>query len=252
VQNTGFTGNNAGTDLDLGQSSSYNITVQNNTYNNQHTQVINMVQSTSATGGTLTASIKNNTIGTQGAVDSGSAIGSGVRVANGAVNVNVTIDSNIIHEVPNGSGVDVEAQSYNLTANVKYKIVNNTVVKPTGTHQGLCGPANQTCPADQVFVLSDNNGGPNDNVCTVISGNTIYDPTSLQNANLTVPAAFHFALRDTGNALQLEGTQANATSQINATNTITNQTTAPYVIDENNGAGQTAIVPAGHCGSFPP
>src|SRR5262249_54774480 len=66
VQNNIVTGNNAGTDFDLGQSSSMTITVQNNTYTNQHTQVINFVQSMSATGGSLTALIKANTIGTPG------------------------------------------------------------------------------------------------------------------------------------------------------------------------------------------
>ena len=39
------------------------------------TQVINAVQSTSSTAGTLSLSVKSNTIGTQGTLDSGSQIG---------------------------------------------------------------------------------------------------------------------------------------------------------------------------------
>lgn len=88
-------------------------------------------------------------------------------------------------------------------------------------------------------------------MCTVISGNTVYDPTSLPNG--AGNAAFYFARRTgTTNLLQLEGTQANATSQITTTNTITNLTTPPGVIDEINFAGGgTTIVAAGTCGSFP-
>jgi len=40
------------------------------------------------------------------------------------------------------------------------------------------------------------------------------------------------------------------TSQITTTNTITNLTTPPGVIDENT-SGTVTIVPAGTCGSFP-
>ncbi|HYL72832.1 MAG TPA: DNRLRE domain-containing protein [Bryobacteraceae bacterium] len=251
IQNNTISGNNAGTDLDLGQASSMTVTVQNNTYNNQHTQVINMVQATAATAGSLTASIKNNIIGTQGTLDSGSAIGDGIRVANGAVNVSVTIDSNTIHEVPNAGGIDLGAQAYTQTGNVKYKVVNNTIVRPTGTNQSVCGPANTPCPNSQVFILSDSNAqGGFDHVCTVISGNTVWDPTSYSFG--AGQAAFYFARRtDAQNTLQLEGTQANVTNQINATNTITNQTTPPFVIDENT-SGTVTIVAAGTCGSFPP
>ena len=249
IQNNTISSNNAGTDLDLGQSSSYNITVQNNNFQNQHTQVINMVQSTGSTAGSLTALIKNNTIGTQGTLDSGSAIGSGIRVANGAVNVAVTIDSNQIREVPNASGIELGAQAYTVNGNVKYKIVNNTIPRPTGTNQAVCGPT-APCPLPSIFLLSDSNGvGGFDHLCTQISGNSAYDPSSW--ALGAGQSAFYFARRTSAsNTLQLEGTQANVTSQITTTNTITNLTTPPGVIDENT-SGTVTIVPAGTCGSFP-
>ncbi|WP_033408949.1 Ig-like domain-containing protein [Rudaea cellulosilytica] len=249
IQNNTISNNNAGTDLDLGQSSSYNITVQNNNFQNQHTQVINMVQSTGSTAGSLTALIKNNTIGTQGTLDSGSAIGSGIRVANGAVNVAVTIDSNQIREVPNASGIELGAQAYTVNGNVKYKIVNNTIPRPTGTNQAVCGPT-APCPLPSIFLLSDSNGvGGFDHLCTQISGNSAYDPSSW--ALGAGQSAFYFARRTSAsNTLQLEGTQANVTSQITTTNTITNLTTPPGVIDENT-SGTVTIVPAGTCGSFP-
>jgi hypothetical protein len=254
IQNNAVTNNNAGIDLDLSQSSSMTVTAQNNTLTGQHTQVINMVQSTSSTAGTLSATIRNNTIGSSGVLDSGSQIGSGIRVANGAVNVNVTIDSNTIREVPNASGIELGAQAYTVTGNVKYKIVNNVVTRPTGSNLAVCGGAPAPCPAQQVFVLSDSNGvGGFDHVCTVITGNTIYDPTSWPNG--AGQSAFYFARRTSAsNTLQLEGTQANARAQILFTNTITNPGPSPTssdVIDENT-SGTVAIVAAGTCGSFPP
>jgi hypothetical protein len=98
-------------------------------------------------------------------------------------------------------------------------------------------------------VLSDSNGvGGFDHVCTVITGNSAYDPTSWPAGG---EAAFYFARRTSAsNTLSLEGTQANVTSQIQSTNTITNLTAAG-VVDENT-SGTVTIVPAGTCGGFPP
>src|ERR1041384_6540970 len=249
IQNNTFTGNNAGTDLDVSNGSSLTATVQNNTFTNQHATVINMVQSTGATAGsTSTVSVKNNTIGIQGTKDSGSAIGSGIRLANGAVTISLTIDSNIIREVPNGRGITVENSAYAVNGNVKVKITNNTIARPSGTNQNIGCGANTPCPLASVFVLSDSNGlGGFDHVCTTISGNSAYDPTSFASGG---EAAFYFARRtSSSNTLQLEGTQANAKTQILATNTVTNFTSAD-VIDEGT-SGNVAIVSAGTCGTFP-
>ncbi|HEX3553996.1 MAG TPA: Ig-like domain-containing protein [Thermoanaerobaculia bacterium] len=249
VQSNTVTGNNAGMDFDLSQASSMTIVVQSNTITNSHTQALNLVTSTSATGGSMTATLRNNNIGTAGVNDSGSAIGNGIRVANGGLNVSLTIDGNIIREVPNGRGIDIEAQAYIPNLNLKAKIINNQIVRPSGTNQNIGCGANVPCPSASIFVLSDSNGlGGFDHVCTVITGNSAYDPTSWPAGG---EAAFYFARRTSAsNTLSLEGTQPNVTNQIQSTNTVTNLTSAG-VIDENT-SGTVAIVPAGTCGGFPP
>ncbi|HEY3567646.1 MAG TPA: Ig-like domain-containing protein [Thermoanaerobaculia bacterium] len=249
VQTNTVTSNNAGMDFDLSQAASMTVVVQGNTITGSHSQALNLVTSTSATGGSMTATLRNNNIGTAGVNDSGSAIGSGIRVANGGLNVSLTIDGNVIREVPNGRGIDVEAQAYASNLNLKAQIINNQVVRPSGTNQNIGCGANVPCPSASIFVLSDSNGlGGFDHVCTAISGNSAYDPTSWPAGG---EAAFYFARRTSAsNTLSLEGTQANVTNQILATNTVTNFTTTK-VIDENT-SGTVTIVPAGNCGGFPP
>ncbi len=241
------TGNNAGMDYDLSQASSMTVVVQSNTITTSYSQALNLVTSTSATGGAMTATLRANNIGAAGVLDSGSAIGNGIRIANGGVNVNLTIDSNVIHEVPNGRGIDVEPQAYTPNLNVKTKIVNNQIVRPTGTNQNIGCGANVPCPSASIFVLSDSNGGGFDSVCTTISGNSAYDPTSWPAGG---EGAFYFARRTSpSNTLNLEGTQANVTTQITTTNTITNGN-GNGVVDENT-SGPVTIVAVGTCGAFP-
>jgi Bacterial Ig domain len=248
VQSNTVSGNNAGMDFDLSQASSMTIVVQSNTITGSHSQALNLVTSTSATGGSMTATLRTNNIGTAGVNDSGSAIGNGIRVANGGINISLTIDGNIIREVPNGRGIDIEAQAYTPNLNLKAKIINNQIIRPSGTNQNIGCGANVPCPSASIFVLSDSNGlGGFDHVCTVITGNSAYDPTSWPAGG---EAAFYFARRTSAsNTLSLEGTQANVTSQIQSTNTVTNFTSAG-VFDEDT-SGTVAIVPAGTCGGFP-
>jgi len=244
--------NNAGMDFDLGQGSAMTLVVQNNTITNSHSQALNLVTSTSATAtASMNATLRGNNIGTAGTFDSGSAIGSGIRVANGGVNVALTIDSNIIREVPNGRGIDVEPQAYTPNLNLKAKIVNNQVIVPSGTNQNIGCGAGVPCPSASIFVLSDNNGLAGvDHACTVISGNTAYNPNTLPAGG---EAAYYLARRSTAsNTLSIEGTKANATTEINTTNTVTGGG-ANQIVDENNpGVGQSTVVATGTCGTFPP
>ncbi|HSE12945.1 MAG TPA: hypothetical protein VLB69_09945 [Rudaea sp.] len=250
VASNTVTGNNAGMDLDVGPSAgSMTVVVQNNTITGSHSQALNLVASTSNTGGALTASLLNNTIGTAAVLDSGSAIGNGIRVANGGVIVSLTIDGNQIREVPNGRGIDIEPQAYVQNLALKAKIVNNTIVRPTGTNQSVCG-AGVPCPEASIFVLSDNNAlGGFDNACTVITGNTAYDPTSYA---LGSEAAYYLARRTTtSNTLTLEGnTGLTPSANILGNNTVTNATLASF-IDEDAPARPTVVVAPGTCGTFP-
>jgi hypothetical protein len=253
IANNAFNGNNAGTDLDLSPTNTnMSVTVQNNTFNTQHTTAINLVAGTGVTGGTLSASIRGNTIGTQGVLDSGSAIGTGIRIANGGNNVFLTIDSNIIREVPNGRGIDVEPQAYGPNLTLKAKIINNQIVRPTGTNQNIGCGLNTPCPSASIFVLADNNPpmAGFSNGCTVITGNTAYDPTSYPAGG---EAAIYMARRTTtSNTLRLEGNTAQTPAQnILGTNTITNFTAANF-FDEGAPAMPVVVVAAGTCGAFPP
>jgi len=215
----------------------------------QDSQAINAFAATASTpGATLTGVISGNTVGTQGTVDSGSKIGSGIRViVKGGTAGAFTIDSNTISEVPNARGLDLEGlRTASGNGGAKFKVTNNTVARPTGTNQNIGCGANVPCPLASLWLTADNetNSG-NYTTCAVVSGNTMYDPTSwaaggeaayyLQENNFTGPATFN-----------LEGTQATPLAQVTSTNTVTNSASAPVTID-----GGVAVVAPGSCGSFP-
>jgi len=250
VQGNTVDGNNAGMDFDVSQAASMTVVAQTNIVTHSHSQAINSVASTSSTGGTLTVTIKNNNIGIAGDFDSGSAIGGGIRIANGGTNVNLTIDGNVIREVPNARGIDIEPQAYIPNLNVKVKIVNNTIVRPTGTNQSIGCGFHVPCPSASIFVLSDNNNvGGFDHVCMSISGNVAYDPTSWPSGG---EAAYYFARRTTtSNTMTLEGNTVLTPKQnILNNNMVTNFTAADFV-DEGAPTMPVIVVAVGACGGFP-
>jgi hypothetical protein len=254
IWNNSVSNNNAGIDLDLGQSSSMTVTVQTNNLNKQHTQVINLVQTTSATGGAMTAIVRGNTIGTQGVLDSGSEIGSGIRVANGGVSVSLTIDGNIIREVANADGIDVEPQAYVPNLTMRAKIVNNQIIKPTGTAQNIGCGAGVPCGFVSIFVLSDNNtqgGFAHDS--TIITNNIVTDPTSWSAGGA---GAIYFARRTTtSNTLTIEGnTGLTPRQNVIANNTITNPGPSPAssdFVDEGSPSMPVVVVAVGSTGPYP-
>ena len=253
VQNNTVSGNNAGMDFDLAQSSSMTIVVQSNTFNNQTFQSINLFSDTGSTVGTMTATLRTNTIGTLGVQDSGSkSNGNGIYIhLNGGKAGSITVDGNIIQEVPNASLLSVEYQAYAAGSTMKLKVINNQLKKPTaGTANGFCGPAATVCPSSTFAMFVDSNAAAKSTICTTISGNQVFDPTSGPNgAGL---AAFQLGVRTAGNAMNIEGTQANARQQIITTNTITNPGGSPSTSDVFVDSGTPAIVPVNNCGGFPP
>jgi hypothetical protein len=253
VQNNTVTANNAGMDFDLAQSSSMTIVVQSNTFTNQTFQSINLFSDTGSTSGTMTATLRTNTIGTLGVQDSGSKKnGNGIYIhLNGGKAGSITVDGNIIQEVPNASLLSVEYQAYAAGSTMKLKVINNQLKKPTaGTANGFCGPANTVCPSSTFAMFVDKNAAATSTICTTISSNQVFDPTSGPNgAGL---AAFQLGVRSAGNAMNIEGTQANARQQIITTNTITNPGGSPSTSDVFVDSGTPAIVPVNNCGGFPP
>jgi hypothetical protein len=252
VQSNTVSGNNAGMDFDLGQSSNMTFVAQSNTFTNQKFQSINLFSDTGSTTGTMTATLRTNTIGTAGVIDSGSTSnGNGIYIhLNGGKSGSITVDGNIINEVSNASPLSIEYQAYAAGSTMKVKVINNQLKKPTGTANGFCGPASQVCPSSTFAMFVDDNGGAKATICMAVSGNSVFDPTSGPNgAGL---AAFQLGVRTAGNALNIEGTQANARNQIITTNTITNPGPAPTTSDVFVDSGTPAIVPVGTCGAFPP
>jgi hypothetical protein len=157
------------------------------------------------------------------------------------------VDGNTIREVPNARGIDLQGLRTDSGAGgAKFRVVNNVVTRPTGTAQSIgCGVA-VPCPLASLAVVADNETASGDyTTCTVVSGNTMYDPTSW----LVGSEAAYFLQENTftgPSTLNLEGTQATPATQISTTNTVTNSTLAPVTVD-----GAVAVVAPGTCGSFP-
>ncbi|HKV41297.1 MAG TPA: Ig-like domain-containing protein, partial [Blastocatellia bacterium] len=255
-----FTNNNIGAEFDISQGAHLTFTMgtiaSGNVFNTQHNLNIVCGASSSNSGATMTGKIQNNTIGTQGTKDSGSAIGGGIRaLLVGPIAGTLRVDSNTIHEVPNGRGIDLEQDhDTNGSGGAKFEVTNNTIVKPTGTNQSVCG-AGQPCPSASIWISADNFVSTGSgSVCSVVTGNTAYDPTTF--AGFGGEAAYYLqANQFTGPSTHtLEGnTSLTPHANIAANNTVTNSASAPIIIDPNDLGGPNAVtvVTAGTCGVFP-
>ena len=248
VQNNTVRDNTIGMDLDLENAASMTVDVLTNTFNNHQSQVLNLFTSSTTTGGTLRAKVQGNVIGTAGVFNSGSFFGDGIRaIIQGGTSGVLTIDGNVIREVPNARGIDVDAEGYSSANHVSVKITNNQVVRPTGASGDIgCGPG-VPCPLGSIVVTVDKNAAASESICTVITGNTAYDPTSWP---LGAESAYYLARRSL-QTFNLEGnTSLSAGQNILANNTVTNLTT-PGSGDFTDESGNVVVVPAGSCGVFP-
>jgi len=245
-----FTTNNVGIDADVSQSSDMTITIggpnvsDSNTFTFSGLEAINLdTATTTTTSASLTGKIQKNHIGTQGTKDSGSQ-GDGIRVAiQGNSRGVVRVDQNDLHEIPNGrpilAFVRNPVSGAALGASLEY--TNNTIPRPTGTNFDVgCGGGATPCPGNTMDIeaLNGNKG------CAVISGNTVYDPESWpQGAGNSAILLFQSA-----STMNLEGTNANANTQLANTNTVTNSTAGANDFET---FGSVTVVAAGTCGSFP-
>jgi hypothetical protein len=124
----------------------------------------------------LKGTITGNTIGNQATIDSGSKIGNAMRInINGNAMARIKVDNNMIHQIPTGRGI--EAIARNGTGGASFIITNNTITAPTGTAQSVCG-AGALCPLAPIHVQTNAVTVAN-NACSVVSGNTAYDPTTV-------------------------------------------------------------------------
>ena len=247
VKNNAATGNNAGMDFDLTQAASMSIDVESNSFNNQQSSALNLFSGVT-TAGTMTAIVRNNTIGTAGVFNSGSFFGDGIRVVVlGGTHGLLTIDGNVIREVPNARGIDIDAESFAAGNSVNVKITNNQVVRPTGASGDIgCGPG-VPCPLGSIVVVVDQNAAASESICSVISGNSAYDPTSWPFGS---ESAFYLARRSS-QTLNLEGnTSLTPRQNILNNNTVTNLTN-PGFGDFTDESGNVVVVAPGSCGTFP-
>jgi hypothetical protein len=248
VRNNTVSGNNAGIDFNVSQSASMTLNVESNSFNNHQTNALNFFSSTGSAGGTMTAIVRNNTIGTAGVFNSGSFIGDGIRVAlNGGTHGAFTIDGNIIREVPNARGIDVDAEGYAAANSVILKIVNNQVVRPTGASGDIgCGPG-VPCPGGSIVVIVDKNATASESICSLITGNSAYDPTSWA---LGSESAYYLARRSS-QTLNIEGNTSQTPRQVILNNNTVTNLTNPGVGDFTDESGNVVVVAPGSCGTFP-
>jgi large repetitive protein len=247
VKNNAATSNNAGMDFDLSQAASMSLDVESNSYNNQQSSALNLFTGTT-TGGAMTAIVRNNTIGTAGVFNSGSFFGDGIRVVLlGGTHGVLTIDGNIIREVPNARGIDIDAEAFAAGNSVSVKITNNQVIRPTGSSGDIgCGPG-VPCPLGSIVVVVDKNAAASESVCSLITGNSAYDPTSWP---LGSESAFYLARRSL-QTLNIEGNTSQTPQQVILNNNTVTNLTNPGVGDFTDESGNVVVVAPGSCGTFP-
>lgn len=161
-----FTNNNAATSVStsLGGVATFNIA--NNTATGNRSHGMNVFASANGPFTSLiSGKFLNNTIGTLGVVNSGSEVGSGIRIQNeGAVPVNIQISGNIIQEITSFQGITVNVGLSGVATggqNTNLTITNNTIRNINGS-RAMAIQDNQTTP-----------NTPAPTLCTNISGNVM-------------------------------------------------------------------------------
>ncbi len=131
IQTSSFTNNNIHIDLnqqnDTDPVGSHTFQVLNNaTMTGARSHAMNIFAAAGTFAGTFTGTISGNTIGNAGIVDSGSAIGNGIRVnINGGSDATMLLDGNVIRQTPNGRGMEIIAR--NGTGGLDVTVTNNNV-----------------------------------------------------------------------------------------------------------------------------
>ena len=190
---------------------------------------VNVNSATATTSAaSMTGKVDGNTIGTQGATDSGAKQGNGIRgwIQGQSVGV-LGIYNNQIREVPNASPITVFGRTG--TGSARFKVTGNVMPRPTGTNfdVGCAAPTTTPTPCPTNTVSAQSLKGFK--VCAVVSGNSAYDPESWpQGAGNNAFFLFHHVLA--GSAFNLEGNTAQSpvrTSRRRTTRSPTARVPAP-------------------------
>ncbi|MEO6713080.1 MAG: Ig-like domain-containing protein, partial [Mycobacteriales bacterium] len=173
---------------------------------------VNIASSSTSTSGTIRGRVSGNRIGNSAVAGSGSAIGNAIRaLIQGKTSGSLLIDGNVIRQVPQARGIDVQALGP-LNASgagpIDVTVTNNDV-----------NPQDSTgFPLSAIYVAADSQGGGPVTLRADIRGNTV--PAGVASDGLPtflaldkVVAAAVCQLVDTPPA------SANATAQLTSTNT---------------------------------
>lgn len=127
IQNSTFSNNNIGLDLNKAGTANMTYKVLNNTFLGQQSHAINLFTAAGAgTTGIFQARVTGNVIGNAGVANSGSAFGIGIRVnINGGADATVLLDSNTIRQTPFARGI--EAVGRNGNGGLDITVTNNDV-----------------------------------------------------------------------------------------------------------------------------
>jgi hypothetical protein len=202
-----FTNNNIHTDFSKSGTASINFKLRNSNLQGANSHAVNVNSTAGAgTGGTLGGRLEGNTIGNALIVNSGSALGNGIRVnINGNTASAVLVDNNIIRQTPLGRGV--EAIGRNGTGGLDVTITNNDV-NPQDT-SGF--------PLAAIFVQS-NAATVANTVRADVRANTV--PAGVASGEL-LPTYIAYVRTGTSTAQLVDTPPAspNATAQLTSTNT---------------------------------
>ncbi|VAX26461.1 hypothetical protein MNBD_NITROSPIRAE01-487, partial [hydrothermal vent metagenome] len=129
VSSSNFTNNNVALEASVSHGASLSFSFLNNTITGSRSNAINIFANASHTS-LITGTIEGNSVGTNGVLNSGSLLGSGIRARNeGSGTLTLLINNNFIREVGNG-GSGFEGISINNSVNpgtLNATITNNTL-----------------------------------------------------------------------------------------------------------------------------
>ena len=103
------------------------------------------------------------------------------------------------------------------------------------------------CPLGSIVVVVDQNAAATESVCSLITGNSAYDPTSWP---LGSESAFYLARRSS-QTLNIEGNTSQTPQQVILNNNTVTNLTNPGFGDFTDESGNVVVVAPGSCGTFP-
>lgn len=218
VSGSTFQSNNFGASFaDGGGTGASNMYVRftNNTLTGQNSHAVNVVSGATSTGGTQKVLISGNFIG-NATSGSGSAIGEGIVVTQqGKTTQTVTITNNVIREVPNGRGIDVQALGPVAAGATATSYPVNYVLTGNNVNPGVA-----VNPLYAIYVAVDDQGSPT-SVNTELNSNIVQTTAACDTACTASTGMIFYELVNGASA----GTLYNPGGNLTVSNEIANTNT---------------------------